>query len=47
MKEKKKPKTAAKGKRLKCAGCRKRSPRKVTGPAPHYCQKCIEDICVA
>lgn len=34
------PKTAAKGKRYLCAVCRKRSPRKVTAPAPWYCPKC-------
>lgn len=41
MREHKKPKTVYKGKRLKCARCRKRSPRKVTTPAPWYCPKCL------
>jgi hypothetical protein len=39
--ERKKPKTAPyKGKRLHCARCKKRSPRKVVAPAPWYCPKC-------
>lgn len=36
------PKTAAKGKRYRCAKCRKRSPRPVITPAPWYCSKCLE-----
>lgn len=34
------PKTTVKGKRYLCAGCRKRSPRPVTTPAPWYCPNC-------
>jgi hypothetical protein len=34
------PKTAAKGKRYRCARCRKRSPRPVLTPAPWYCPAC-------
>lgn len=34
------PKTAVKGKRYLCARCRKRSPRRVTTPAPWYCPNC-------
>lgn len=34
------PKTAVKGKRYRCAGCRKRSPRAVKTPAPWYCPRC-------
>jgi hypothetical protein len=34
------PKTAVKGKRYRCARCRKRSPRPVKTPAPWYCPKC-------
>jgi ribosomal protein L37AE/L43A len=42
--EAKKPKTAVKGKRLKCAVCHKRSPRRVTTPAPWYCLKCRNHV---
>ena len=35
------PKTAVKGKRYLCARCRKRSPRRVTTPAPWYCPNCL------
>ena len=35
------PKTAVKGKRFLCAGCRKRSPRPVKTPAPWYCPRCL------
>jgi hypothetical protein len=34
------PKTALKGKRYRCAVCRKRSPRPVKTPAPWYCAIC-------
>jgi hypothetical protein len=34
------PKIAAKGKRYRCAICRKRSPKPVMTPAPWYCDKC-------
>ncbi len=34
------PKTAVKGKRFRCAICRKRSPKPVTTPAPWYCPNC-------
>jgi hypothetical protein len=34
------PKTTFKGKRLRCAKCRTRSPRPVKTPAPWYCPKC-------
>jgi len=34
------PKTAIKGKRFRCAGCRKRSPKPVKTPAPWYCPAC-------
>jgi len=36
------PKTAVKGKRYRCAVCRKRSPRPVKEPAPWYCPRCLE-----
>jgi hypothetical protein len=36
------PKTAVKGKRFRCAVCRKRSPRPVKTPAPWYCPICLE-----
>jgi rubrerythrin len=39
-KEHKKPKTAIKGKRYRCAICRKRSPRPIKEPAPWYCPNC-------
>jgi hypothetical protein len=35
------PKTAVKGKRFRCAKCRKRSPRPVKAPAPWYCPRCL------
>ena len=34
------PKTAVKGKRFRCAKCRKRSPKPVTTLAPWYCPNC-------
>jgi late competence protein required for DNA uptake (superfamily II DNA/RNA helicase) len=34
------PKTAVKGKRYRCARCRKRSVKPVKTPAPWYCPKC-------
>lgn len=34
------PRTAVRGKRYRCAVCRKRSPTAVTTPAPWYCPKC-------
>jgi ribosomal protein L37AE/L43A len=34
------PKTAVKGKRYRCAKCRKRSPKPVKTPAPWYCDNC-------
>ncbi|MGL4551657.1 MAG: hypothetical protein ACRC33_10750 [Gemmataceae bacterium] len=34
------PKTAVRGKRYRCAVCRKRSPRPVTTPAPWICPGC-------
>ena len=37
------PKTAVKGKRFLCSRCRKRSPRRVTTPAPWYCPKCLKE----
>lgn len=37
------PKTAVKGKRYLCAKCRKRSPRRVTTPAPWYCPNCLKE----
>lgn len=40
--KRKRPKTAAKGKRYRCAVCRRRSPRPVLAPAPWYCPKCLE-----
>jgi hypothetical protein len=35
------PKTAVRGKRYRCAGCRKRSPKPVKAPAPWYCPNCL------
>jgi late competence protein required for DNA uptake (superfamily II DNA/RNA helicase) len=35
------PKTAVKGKRYRCARCRKRSPKPVKTPAPWYCPNCL------
>jgi ribosomal protein L37AE/L43A len=34
------PKTAVKGKRYRCAKCRKRSPKPVKTSAPWVCPKC-------
>ena len=36
------PKTAVKGKRFRCAACRKRSPKPVKTPAPWYCPNCLK-----
>ena len=36
------PKTAVKGKRYRCAKCRKRSPKPVKTPAPWYCPNCLK-----
>jgi hypothetical protein len=36
------PKTAVKGKRFRCAKCRKRSPKPVKTPAPWYCDNCLK-----
>lgn len=38
--KKTRPKTAFKGKRYRCALCRKRSPQPVKAPAPWYCPNC-------
>lgn len=38
--KKARPKTAARGKRYRCANCHTRSPKPVLGPAPWYCPKC-------
>ena len=40
--KKTRPKTAVKGKRYRCAVCRKRSPKPVTTPAPWYCPGCLK-----
>ena len=37
------PKTAVKGKRYRCAGCRKRSPKPVKTAAPWYCPQCVSE----
>ena len=37
------PKTAVKGKRYRCARCRKRSPKPVKTPAPWYCPNCLKE----
>ena len=37
------PKTAIKGKRFRCAKCRKRSPKPVKTPAPWYCPNCVNE----
>jgi uncharacterized protein YeaO (DUF488 family) len=37
------PKTAIKGKRYRCAKCRKRSSKPVKTPAPWYCPGCAKD----
>jgi hypothetical protein len=34
------PKTAVKGKRFRCARCRRRSPKPVKTQAPWYCSNC-------
>jgi rubrerythrin len=39
--KKMRPKTAVKGKRYRCAGCRKRSPKPVKTPAPWHCPNCL------
>lgn len=39
--KKSRPKTAIKGKRYRCATCKKRSPKPVKTPAPWYCAKCL------
>lgn len=39
--KKSRPKTAVKGKRYRCARCRKRSPKPVKMPAPWYCPTCL------
>lgn len=36
------PKTTVKGKRYRCAKCRKRSPKPVKTPAPWYCPNCSQ-----
>jgi hypothetical protein len=41
--KKTRPKTAVKGKRYRCARCRKRSPRPVKTPAPWYCPGCLSE----
>jgi hypothetical protein len=38
--KKTRPKTIVKGKRYRCAFCRKRSPKPVKSPAPWYCPTC-------
>ena len=40
--KKTRPKTAVKGKRYRCAMCRKRSPKPVKAPAPWYCPNCLK-----
>lgn len=39
--KKTRPKTTVKGKRYRCAMCRKRSPKPVKTPAPWYCPICL------
>ena len=39
--KKARPKTTVKGKRYRCATCRKRSPKPVKAPAPWYCPNCL------
>jgi hypothetical protein len=39
--KKTRPKTTVKGKRYRCATCRKRSPKPVKTPAPWYCPCCL------
>lgn len=36
------PKTSVKGKRYRCAVCRKRSPKPVKTSAPWYCPNCLK-----
>lgn len=38
--KKQRPKTAIKGKRYRCARCRRRSPKPVKMPVPWYCPGC-------
>jgi hypothetical protein len=39
--KKTRPKAAVKGKRYRCAKCRKRNPKPIRMPAPWYCPKCL------
>lgn len=39
--KKARPKTAIKGKRYRCAKCRRRSPKPIKTPAPWYCPNCL------
>jgi ribosomal protein L37AE/L43A len=39
--KKSRPKTVVKGKRYRCAKCRKRSPKPIKTPTPWYCPKCL------
>lgn len=39
--KKNRPKTAFKGKRYRCALCRKRSPKPIKTAAPWYCSACL------
>ena len=41
--KRRRPKTAVKGKRYRCATCRTRSPRPVKTPAPWYCPRCLAE----
>jgi hypothetical protein len=41
--KKSRPKTAVKGKRYRCARCRKRSPKPIKTPAPWYCSNCLKE----
>jgi hypothetical protein len=38
------PKTAFKGKRYRCAKCRKRSSKPIKAPAPWYCAACLKEM---
>jgi hypothetical protein len=38
------PKTAIKGKRFRCAKCRKKSPKGLKTPAPWYCPNCLKRL---
>jgi hypothetical protein len=38
------PKTAVKGRRFRCAKCRKRSPKPVKTPAPWYSLTCLSEM---